>query len=127
NSTHILNISYVGMAEGVNADLIINYGIDSHLTITLTGINNNSAKLQLVNKNNDAISNNNDEINFNNSDMSFYPNPASYEAFIRVSNSNMQLSEIYINDLSGRLIKTYNATTLKYGQDLYRIDVSELS
>jgi len=85
----------------------------------------NASKFNNNNKAADVISNT-EELNAGTNSVIIYPNPASSEVFLTVSNA-ATVSDIYINDISGRMIRAYKASSLKYGYNQYRLDVSELS
>ena len=55
-----------------------------------------------------------------------FPNPASSELNIRISNPRVNLSGIYIYDIGSRLVKSIEANLLKISDDLYQIIVSGL-
>ncbi|SFZ92719.1 Uncharacterized conserved protein YjdB, contains Ig-like domain [Flaviramulus basaltis] len=86
----------------------------------------NLAKNTVLNKgnlqNNETLST--DNLSPEDFDIILFPNPASTNIYIRISDSNLVLSHIDMYDISGRLVKKYNASQLKSDKGQYKLDVS---
>ncbi|MEJ1222371.1 PKD domain-containing protein [Sediminicola sp. 1XM1-17] len=55
-----------------------------------------------------------------------YPNPSSVNTEIAISDPQIIVKDIYIRDISGRLIARYDAAKIKKGEGIYEFNVSGL-
>ena len=116
----------------LNIDFL--YGTDNPLVnaIEIRAINNTNSS----GKSNNSKENNTQNItlsipdsNFISDNLNFtlFPNPATYQTHIKVSDKNINLlSKINIYDTSGRLIMTYDAKKISSENGIYKINVSRL-
>ena len=57
---------------------------------------------------------------------SLYPNPATYEVYLQISDSSIEVEEIQIYNFDGRLFQVFRAREVKETEGLYRLDISNL-
>ncbi|MEB8345063.1 T9SS type A sorting domain-containing protein, partial [Flavobacteriaceae bacterium KMM 6898] len=58
--------------------------------------------------------------------LKHYPNPSSLNTEIAISDPSVIIKDIFIRDISGRLVVQYDAQEMKIGQGIYGFNVDGL-